>query len=53
MQLAVSRFGFFKGVVMGLDRLLRENDEKWVYQTITIDNVEYKFDPALENKCVR
>ena len=50
MQLAVQRYGFFKGVVMGFDRLLRENDEEWVYRTIVIDGHTYKFDPAKENK---
>jgi uncharacterized protein len=53
MQLAIHRYGFFKGYVMGCDRLLRENDEKWVYQTIKIDNQDFKFDPALEDKHLR
>ncbi len=53
MQLAMQRFGFFKGYIMGCDRLLRENNDKWVYQTINIDNVEYKYDPAKEDKYLR
>lgn len=50
MQLAMKRYGFFKGYIMGCDRLLRENNEKWVYRTITINNVEYKYDPAVVDK---
>jgi uncharacterized protein len=50
MQLAMYRYGFFKGFIMGCDRLLRENNEKWFYRSIIIDNVEYKFDPAVQDK---
>lgn len=50
MQLAIQRYGFLKGVIMGFDRLIRENDEKWVYRTVVIDGQIYKFDPAKENK---
>lgn len=50
MQLAMQRYGFFKGFIMGCDRLLRENDEPWVYRTIEIDGKYFKFDPAKENK---
>jgi putative component of membrane protein insertase Oxa1/YidC/SpoIIIJ protein YidD len=53
MQLAMQRYGFFKGYIMGCDRLLRENKDKWIYQTITIDKMEYKFDPAKEDKFIR
>ena len=53
MQLAMKRYGFFKGYVMGCDRLLRENDEKWVYRKIKIDGIEYKYDPAVVDKCIR
>ncbi len=53
MQLAIQRYGFFKGYVMGCDRLLRENKDKWIYQTISIDGTEYKFDPAREDKYIR
>ena len=35
---------------MGCDRLLRENDEKWVYHTVEIDGQKFKYDPARENK---
>lgn len=50
MQLAMYRYGFFKGFIMGCDRLLRENSDKWCYRTIVIDNVEYKYDPAIPDK---
>ena len=50
MRLAMRRYGFLKGFIMGCDRLLRENDEKWVYRTVEIDGKIYKYDPALENK---
>ena len=50
MQLAMKRYGFFKGYIMGCDRLLRENDEKWVYRTINIDGIKYKYDPAVTDK---
>jgi hypothetical protein len=50
MRIAMRRYGFIKGYLMGCDRLLRENDEKWVYRTIEIDGLTYKFDPALTDK---
>lgn len=50
MQLAMYRYGFLKGFVMGCDRLLRENDEKWVYRTVKIDDQFFKYDPACINK---
>jgi putative component of membrane protein insertase Oxa1/YidC/SpoIIIJ protein YidD len=45
MQLAMQRYGFIKGFVMGCDRLLRENKDPWVYRTIEIDGQLFKFDP--------
>jgi len=50
MQLAIQRYGFLRGVIMGFDRLLRENDEEWVYRTIAIDGQIYKYDPAKVDK---
>lgn len=52
MQLAMQRYGFLKGYLMGCDRLLRENKEPWVYRKVVIDNVEYKFDPAVNKKYI-
>lgn len=31
---AMRKYGFFKGFVLGCDRLMRENPEKWVYPTV-------------------
>lgn len=50
MKQAMSRYGFFRGFVMGCDRLLRENDEEWVYRTIEENGKTYKYDPAFEDK---
>lgn len=30
---AMRRYNFFTGVMMGCDRLMRENQERWVYRT--------------------
>lgn len=45
MLWAIRRHGFIKGFVLGCDRLLRENDDDWVYQTTEIDGKIYKWDP--------
>lgn len=50
MAQAMSRYGFLRGFLMGCDRLLRENDEEWVYRTIEYNGKLYKYDPATENK---
>jgi hypothetical protein len=50
MHQAMHRYGFLKGFIMGCDRLLRENDEEWVYRTIQVDGKFFKYDPALNNK---
>jgi putative component of membrane protein insertase Oxa1/YidC/SpoIIIJ protein YidD len=50
MELAVKRYGFTKGILMGLDRLMRENDDAWVYRDIKIDQMSYKYDPAVIDK---
>lgn len=31
---AMNKYGFIKGVTMGCDRLMRENDDPWVYRKI-------------------
>ena len=46
MLLAMKRHGFFKGYIMGCDRLLRENSDPWVYRKREIDGVAYKWDPT-------
>lgn len=50
MHLAMHRYGFLKGFLMGCDRLLRENNDEWVYRTVEIDGQLYKYDPAKINK---
>lgn len=44
---AMRKYGFFQGVMMGCDRLMRENDEPWVYSW-TYDGAGklIKFDPV-------
>lgn len=42
MLLAIRKYGFFKGFVMGCDRLLRENGDPWVYRTREINKKLYK-----------
>lgn len=46
MELAITRYGFLRGFVMGCDRLLRENNEEWVYRKIEAGDHVFKFDPA-------
>ncbi len=50
MHLAMHRYGFLKGFIMGCDRLIREDDEEWVYRTIECDGKIFKYDPAKQNK---
>ena len=50
MQLAMQRYGFLKGYLMGCDRLLREDDEEWVYRKIKVDGKIFKYDPAKIDK---
>jgi len=45
MLQAIRKHGFFKGYIMGCDRLLRENSETWVYRTAVIDGKIWKTDP--------
>jgi len=45
MLLAIRRYGFLKGYIMGCDRLLRENSDPWVYRTRVINGIEWKWDP--------
>ncbi len=50
MHQAMHNYGFLKGFIMGCDRLMRENDEVWVYRTVEYDGRILKFDPAQLNK---
>ncbi len=50
MELAIERYGFLRGFVMGCDRLLRENNEEWVYRKIEAGDRVFKYDPASLDK---
>ncbi|MDE3056225.1 MAG: membrane protein insertion efficiency factor YidD [Verrucomicrobiota bacterium] len=50
MKLAMDHYGFLRGFIMGCDRLLRENNEEWVYRKIEIDGQIFKYDPPIANK---
>lgn len=44
---AMRQYGFFKGYVMGCDRLMRENNEEWVYQKgLNSAGQQMKLDPV-------
>lgn len=44
---AMRRYGFFEGFLLGCDRLMRENDDPWIYKTITLPNgEEIKYNPV-------
>lgn len=47
---AMKKYGFFKGFTMGCDRLMRENEEEWVYRK-TLDGAgrPMKWDPVRDN----
>ena len=45
---AIRRYGFLNGVPMGCDRLMRENNEEWVYRLVWHQNEWYKYDPIPE-----
>ena len=42
---AIKAHGFFKGFIMGCDRLMRENEEAWIYPTRIIHGRKWKWDP--------
>jgi len=44
---AMRKYGFFSGFLMGCDRLMRENDDPWVYDTVTDETGDrFKWDPV-------
>ena len=45
MRLAIRKYGFIQGYLMGCDRLMRENSDEWVYKTIESDGKLFKYDP--------
>ena len=45
MLFAIRKHGFFKGYLMGCDRLLRENEDPWVYRTALMEGKIWKVNP--------
>jgi|GEM_PF-704463 len=44
---AMRKYGFFEGFSMGCDRLIRENDDPWVYRTTLSETQHFmKYDPV-------
>lgn len=43
---AMAKYGFLWGVVFGCDRLMRENDDAWIYRKISDGNSCLKFNPV-------
>lgn len=44
---AMRKYGFFEGFTMGCDRLMRENEENWVYRKILDPSGrQMKWDPV-------
>ncbi|NGX30813.1 MAG: putative membrane protein insertion efficiency factor [Chlamydiae bacterium] len=43
---AIKRHGFVQGFIMGCDRLMRENDDEWVYNQKEINGILWKYDPV-------
>lgn len=46
MRRAMSRHGPGLGFLLGCDRLLRENDEEWLYRQISTKSGRVKYDPV-------
>lgn len=43
---AIERYGVFTGIALGCDRLMRENDEDWVYDVVEKHGGLRKYDPV-------
>ncbi len=44
---AIRKYGFFWGYLMGCDRLMRENEDPWIYRSIKDEKGEvFKWDPV-------
>lgn len=43
---AINKYGFFKGYILGCDRLMRENEQEWVYPLIQVGEAQLKYDPV-------
>jgi len=42
---AIQKHGFFKGYILGCDRLMRENNEEWIYPKTMGPYCVLKYDP--------
>lgn len=42
----IRRYGITQGIIMGFDRLLRENDEPWIYRKYIVSDTIYKWEPS-------
>lgn len=45
-KIAMKRHGFYWGWILGCDRLMRENSEKWIYPTVPGPYGCLKYDPV-------
>ncbi|MDR3624783.1 MAG: membrane protein insertion efficiency factor YidD [Chlamydiales bacterium] len=43
---AIRTYGFFPGIALGCDRLLRENSDPWIYDKVPFDGTTLKWDPV-------
>ncbi len=43
---AIQKYGFFYGYLLGCDRLMRENNDPWIYPTINGKYNKLKHDPV-------
>ncbi|MEZ5315310.1 MAG: membrane protein insertion efficiency factor YidD [Chlamydiales bacterium] len=41
---AIQKYGVFRGISMGCDRLMRENNETWIYKNIKKEGIQLKID---------
>lgn len=42
----IRRYGMAQGIIMGFDRLLRENDDPWIYRKYIVNDTIYKWEPS-------
>lgn len=45
MMQSMQKHGFITGFLMGCDRLMRENNDPWVYRQIEAEGKLFKYDP--------
>jgi uncharacterized protein len=42
---AIDKYGLLKGTLMGFDRLLRCNNDQWIYERVYVDGSYKNYDP--------